>query len=201
MTSKAATRPLSYTNRKGRVYYLHAGRTKTGKRRYFFARTAGDGVLTALPAGFEIVESINAVVSLRRIDPDACTVPEMDLARVRAELVRHPHLRRHRADAVKGTIMVFEPIGGLTDEIADHLVASFQLTPAQLEQRRPVLEKGLQYTPVMRLVPVDRGRYELARMTYRGVGGWSSALARGPLQKLASTYLKQIGTPTFFDLL
>jgi len=200
MTPSAAKRPLSYTNRKGRVYYLHAGKTKLGERRYFFAKTVGDGVLTALPVGFEIVESINAVVSLRRIDPNARRVPEADVARVRAELARHPHLRRHRAEAVKGEIMVYEPIGGLTDEVADYLVASFQLTPAQLEQRRPVLEKGLQYTPVMRLVPAD-GQYELRRMTYRGAGGWSPVLARGSLQKLASQYLKQIGTPQFFELL
>lgn len=120
----------------------------------------------------KIVESINAVVSLRRIDPNARSVPEADVARVRAEPARHPHLRRHRAEAVKGEIMVYELIGGLTDEVADYLVASFQLTPAQLEQRRPQLEKGLQYIPVMRLVPAD-GQYELRRMTYRGAGGWS----------------------------
>jgi hypothetical protein len=93
-----------------------------------------------------------------------------------------------------------EPIGGLSDEVADYLVASFQLTPAQLEQRRPELEKGLQYTPVMRLVPVD-GQYELRRMTYRGAGGWSPVLDHGSLQKLASKYLRQIGTPEFFELL
>jgi len=41
MTPPAAKRPLSYTNRKGRVYYLHAGKTKLGERRYFFAKTVG----------------------------------------------------------------------------------------------------------------------------------------------------------------
>jgi hypothetical protein len=88
----------------------------------------------------------------------------------------------------------------LTDEVADYLVASFQRTPAQLEQRRPVFEKGLQYRPVMRFVPAG-GQYELRRMTYRGAGGWSQVLARGLLQKLASQYLKQIGTPEFPELL
>lgn len=201
VTSEAASRAYRYTNRKGQIYYLHAGKTKTGKRRYFVAKTAGDGVLDALPTGFEIVESINGVVSVRRIDPDARSVPEPDLARLRAELGRHHHLRRYRADAVKGEIIVFEPIGGLPDEIADRLVATLQLTPWQLEQRRPELDKGVRYTPVVRLVPLDGAQYALFRMTHRGEGGWSRwAIARGTIDALASKYLPYLGTPEFFDL-
>jgi hypothetical protein len=201
VTSKAASERLRYTNRKGQVYYLHAGKTKTGKRRYFVAKTVGDGVLDALPAGFEIVESINGVVSVRRIDPDARAVPEADLACVRAELGRHRHLRRYRADAVKGEIIVFEPIGGLPDEVAERLVATLQLTPWQLEQRRPELDKGLRYTPVLRLVPLDRRQYALFRMMFRGEGGWSRwAIARGTIAALASTYLQHLGTEAFFEL-
>lgn len=114
----AIERTLSYRNRRGQVYYLHAGETKTGKRRYFVAKSIGEGALAELPVGFEIVESINGVVSVRRVDPDAPRVPDTDLSRVRSELAKHPHLRRHRADAVKGEIIVFEPIGGISDELA-----------------------------------------------------------------------------------
>lgn len=106
--------PFAYTNRRGRTYYLHAGTTKTGKPRYFVAKTIGTGALTALPAGFEIVESINGVVSVRRVDPGVPTIPAPHLDLVRSELARHPHLGLHRADLVKGEIVVFEPIGGLT---------------------------------------------------------------------------------------
>jgi hypothetical protein len=208
MTTKATRRnsplqgpraPVSYTNRRGQVYYLHEGKTKTGKHRWFVAKTLGEGALAELPKGLEIVESINAVVSVRRIDPDARTVPETDLARVRAELARHPHLRRHRADRVKGEIVVFEPIGGLSDELAYSFVATFQLTPAQAVQRQAELDKRVRYSPAMRFVPLD-GQYALFRMTYRGDGGWSRALARGSLDELAANYLKQLGTEALFDL-
>ncbi|MEO7735405.1 MAG: hypothetical protein ABIY55_30910 [Kofleriaceae bacterium] len=190
---------MSYTNRKGQVYYLHAGRTKTGKRRYFVAKTIGAGALAALPAGFEIVESVNAVVSVRRVDPNARKIPETDLARVRAELAKHPRLRRYRADVVKGDIIVFEPIGGLSDELARHLTTSFQLPPFQLEQRRPELEKGTHYSPVLRFTLIDR-EYAVCRMTYRGDGGWSWALAHGSLGSIAAKYVKSLGTPAFFQL-
>lgn len=191
--------PVSYTNRRGDTYYLHVGKTKTGKPRYFVARTIGDGALDKLPAGFEIVESINAVVSTRRIDPNAKTIPDQDLERVRAELAKHPHLRRHRAEAVKGEILVFQPIGGMDDETASRILATFQMTPAQLAAQRARLEEHVQYDPVLRFVPVNGG-YDVRRMTYTGRGGWSYALDQGPIARLATKYVKKIGTDAFFEL-
>jgi hypothetical protein len=195
-------RVLRYTNRRGQVYYLHAGTTKTGKRRYFVAKTVGEGALDELPAGFEIVESINGVVSVRRVDPAAPRVPDLDLARVRAELAKHSHLRRHRADVVKGEIIVFEPLGGMWNELEGDLLARLRIPRARIERARSELEKRTRYTPVMRFVPLPDGAYALFRMTYRGEGGWSRwELDRGPLDRLASRYLKQIGTSAFFELL
>jgi hypothetical protein len=46
---------------------------------------------------------------------------------------------------------------------------------------------------------LDR-QYALFRMTYRGDGGWSRALARGSLDELAANYLKRLGTEALFDL-
>jgi hypothetical protein len=199
VTATGAGHPVSYTNRKGQVYYLHAGKTKTGKRRYFVAKTIGAGALAELPAGFEIVESINAVVSVRRIDPSARKIPETDLARVRAELAKHPHLRRYRADVVRGEIIVFEPIGGFSDDLAHRLVASHQMTPFQLEQHRSELDMDTRYTPVLRFAPIE-GEYAVFRMTYRGDGGWSWALDHGSLGSLVRKYLNKLGTSAFFEL-
>jgi hypothetical protein len=36
---------VTYTNRKGRTYYLCQGTTKTGKPRYYFAREPKDELL------------------------------------------------------------------------------------------------------------------------------------------------------------
>lgn len=59
----ASPPPISYTNLRGVTFYLHAGTTETGKPRYFVAKTVGPGALTAVPAGFELTESINGVGS------------------------------------------------------------------------------------------------------------------------------------------
>lgn len=63
--------PVSYTNRKDLTYTLYRGQTKTCKPRYYFAR-AGQGqaeLVTGLPPGFTISESVNGVVSLVKDRP------------------------------------------------------------------------------------------------------------------------------------
>ena len=52
---------FSYTNKKGQTYYLHTrdvtlknGRVQTI---YFFARDVRDGSLSAVPAGYMVVET------------------------------------------------------------------------------------------------------------------------------------------------
>lgn len=58
---------VEYTNRKGHVYHLHAGNTRTGKPRYYFSLRPSDAPLDAVPAGYEIHESPETgVVSLRK---------------------------------------------------------------------------------------------------------------------------------------
>jgi hypothetical protein len=82
---------LTYTNRRSDRYYLHAGRTKTGKLRYFVAKTSGKETLDAMPEGYEFTESINGVVSVRRIDRRGLQAPEQHVKMVRMEMGRHSH--------------------------------------------------------------------------------------------------------------
>ena len=76
----ADTEVLAFTNRRGAAYYLHEGKTKTGKARYFAAKTTRRGALSAMPVGYEISESINGVVSVGRVDASAPKIPDADLA-------------------------------------------------------------------------------------------------------------------------
>jgi hypothetical protein len=191
--------PIAYTNRRGDTYYLHAGTTKTGKRRYFVAKTVGAGALATMPDGFEIVESINAVVSVRRIDPNAPAIDERDLAAVRAEIDRHAHVRFLRADIVKGEIIVFEPVGGSPSWLSPEAGSRGFGLGVDLFARRTMRDERTRYTPVMKFVPCADG-YDMHRMTYRGDGGWSWPIGSGRLRALAARYLKHIGTPKFYEL-
>ena len=67
--SRSVVMPITYTNAKEKMYYLHQGTTKTGKPKYYFS-TKPEGTLAAsIPDGFEIYENPNAQVFLRRIPP------------------------------------------------------------------------------------------------------------------------------------
>jgi hypothetical protein len=193
--------PANYTNRHGSTYYVHEGKTKTGKPRYFVAKTIGEGARPTLPDGFEFAESVNGVVSVRKVDASAPRIPEADLAIVRTEMARHRHLRHHRVEAVKGEIVVFEPSGGISLEDLAAASSIFGALPHSFEAQLAKLSPGTRFAPVMKFVPQeDRGSYAVHRMTYRGRGGWSWPLGLGPLPELARRYLKAVGTEDFFEL-
>lgn len=61
---------FTYTNSKGNTYILHTrnitlkgGRAQTI---YFFAKTEKEGALSAVPAGYEVVESKNGLPVLKK---------------------------------------------------------------------------------------------------------------------------------------
>lgn len=60
----------SYTNSRGRTYYLHGKTTtlKSGKEQtiYFFGKEIKEGSLDAVPAGFVVSESKNGLPVLKR---------------------------------------------------------------------------------------------------------------------------------------
>ena len=171
MTTKETGITLSYTNRLGRTFYLHKGRTKTGKPRYFVAKTVREDALAAMPDGYEFGESINGVVSVRRVSTKAPKIPDTDLAMVSAELSRHQHLGQHRVEVVKSEVVVYE-----------------------LAYRR--YDPVMKFVPAE-----EPGHYAVHRMTYRGEGGWSWPLTIGPLQKLLKKYIKHVSTEGFFELM
>jgi hypothetical protein len=190
---------LAYNNRRGETYYLHQGVTKTGKPRYFVAKTVGPGALAALPEGLEIVETANGVVSVRRVDTSASAIPANDVEVVRAFLAKHARLRGCAVDVRRGEILISEPVGGGVGEIpglAEELGLGRMPHRFGFPSTRPT-----RYTPVMKLVR-DRstpGRYMVHRMTYRGDGGFLP-LAGGSLQDLLSRFVVHLGTDRFFEL-
>ena len=198
--------PLTRTNRHGRVYYLHEGKTKTGRPRYYAARNVRPGVLTEMPAGHEFAESINGVVSVRRVDPARLRLPPGDLELVRRELARWERLRGHEVEERNGAIVIHEPVGGVHDKALAKLADLFASTPARLRMDLGPRLGKTRLDPVMRFVPwaededLQPGEYAVERMTYRGDGGWHH-VDTGLLDDLVDEYVHLIGTDEFFELL
>lgn len=182
---------IAYTNRTGSTYYLHARKTKTGKPRYVFARELGDGALDELPAGFEIVESMNGQVSLAK--KRARLITEAEEGAVRAELERR---RRgsYRLEVKADALTIYQPLRSA--ETFERLAVF--VSRARVEE----FIAGGQYDPVLRFVldDAEARTFRAERMTYRGEGGWSRPLAFGEIRKLAAKFVPHLGEDSFFDL-
>ena len=204
MTNKETGATLSYTNRMGNTYYLHEGKTKTGKPRYFVAKTMRKGARSTMPEGYEFSESINGVVSVRRVSTgkSVSKIPDTDLAMARGELARHKHLQGHRVEVVKGEIVLFEPMGGMDPAAIAESARSAYVDPYLMEAFWERKRSRTRYDLVMKFGPADEpGHYAVYRMTYRGEGGWSWPLTIGPLRKLVKRYIRHVGTEEFFGLM
>jgi hypothetical protein len=97
---------FSHTNRKGDEYFIHQGVSKTGKTRYFTSRNP-DEALSRVPDGYEITESINAVVSVQK--PKPALIPLADLECVRKKVSSFKHLKLYKVEAKGIEIIVYQP--------------------------------------------------------------------------------------------
>jgi hypothetical protein len=193
------TEPVQYTNRKGKIYYLHVTATKTGKIRYAMKKQP-ENALTELPAGHVITESINGQVSVGRIQPRLIT--DFEEASIVHALQKHKP-EHYRVTVKDVYLTIYEPIGleeeysSLLEEMGMGIVPGLlKKTLANMINRRPL-------EPVMRFRLFDPQKriFEVERMTYRGRGGWRSLHKLGTLAELAQKYLKHLGQDSFFDLI
>ncbi len=198
-----ASAPLSYTNRRGQTYYLHESLTKTGKPRYFAARSIREGAIATMPTGFELAESINGVVSVRRVDTSPKLIPDTDVAKVRGALSKHAHLVEYTVEERKNEIIVYEPPGGMSGANMDHMANNvFGLNRETVRSQLGNAQGRTRFDPVMKFTPAPFGRaghYMASRMSYRGDGGWLP-LSHGRLATLLRKYIRHIGTDEFFEL-
>ena len=193
--------PVTYTNRKGRTYYLCRRPTKTGKFRYFFARTPKDEPVQEIPEGWEIRESVNGVVSLSRKRP-ALIRPE-EVAAVDAAVQRHPKSRRYRVGLKGDKVVVYELAGPDMGDLVQALVRQGLGSLDMVDKMRADQEQHGQFTPVLRFTLTDEEtrHFVAQRWCYRGsVDDWIYVDDGKSLDKLARRLIPTLGSDRFFDL-
>ena len=97
--------PVTHVNRYRDMYYLHVGRTKTGKPRYWFSTKAEGDLVHAIPEGYEVYENPDAQVFLRKIVPQLVTPAE--IAVVKHGLERYAPDQHCLVDVRKADINVY----------------------------------------------------------------------------------------------
>ena len=193
--------PITYTNRKGFTYFLNKGVTKTGKPRYYFAREQKDEPVEEIPAGYEIGESVNAIVSLVKARPKLIRPEES--ASVEAALKKHPKAKNYRVAIKTDQIMIYEGIGGGMDSLRI-ILGEAGLNIERVEERlQEELDRYTQFTPVMRFILDDQEtrEYHAERWCYSGsIDDWIYAGHSGKINKLAKKLIPKLDTDEFYEL-
>lgn len=192
--------PITYTNRRGKTYYLHTGKTKTGKEKFFFSQKAGGELCTEAPEGFEVYENPDGLVVLRR--ELKTLLEESELSFIRRSMRPMTSLEDYQyiIDHDNDTITIFV----LDDDPVESLV---ELNPFLLERKNAVRDYALRfghYAAMMRFCLVDKKKrlFRADRFCFRGsVDDWIAISGPETLDTLAKKLLKHLGRETFYDLL
>jgi hypothetical protein len=190
---------LTYTNAKAQIYFLHQGRTKTGKPTYYFSLKSEGHLAESIPDGFEIYENPNTQVFLRRIPPKLITDEEQEI--VADGMRKYTSVRDYNID-VKGKVIVIY----LADQDSDALDRIFREHPSSLEEKArimTVLRQQLHYSPMMQFILADEKRrlFWAQRYCFRGsIDDWIGIGLPASLTNLVSTYVKHLGKESYFEL-
>lgn len=185
---------VKHINRRGDTYYLHQGKTKTGKPKYFFS-IKKDGILAkAIPDGYEIYENPNAQVFLRKIPPKIFTDEEISIVENGVKL------RDFKIDIKNNQIIIFLPdqdIDSLKDIFSDFV----RYNDSRVDQ---LLERTLAYSPMMRFILTDEGsrKFQIERMCFLGsIDDWIFLNSDNNLKRLVKKYCPHLGKDSFFELI
>ena len=189
---------VEYINRKGRKHYLHEGKTKTGKPKYFFSMKTEGNLVDAIPECYEIYEHPNAQVFLRKITPQSITSEEIET--VKAGVKKYAKIDNFIVDVKGKTIIVY-----LVDQDVEMLMefASFAHGQNSAHAREAIMQ-SLSYSPMMQFVLNDAQTREFVvqRWCFLGsVDDWISLSSSTDLNELVKKYGRHLGKESFYDLM
>jgi len=192
---------MEYKNRKNDTYYLHQGKTKTGKLKYYFSREKSE-ISVDIPEDYEIYENPNAQVFLRKKLPKMIT--ESELAIVSQGVHQYAELEYFKVEAKKNTIVIFLPNQNINEFeklfSSAPFVSPLLFTHIKKERAMEVL---ITYSPIMRFVLIDEEtrEFQAERWCFRGsIEDWVCLGKSDDLAQLVKQYCKHLGKDSFYDL-
>ncbi len=188
---------IEHVNRKGKTYYLHQGKTKTGKPKYFFSMKSEGNLVNTIPKGYEMYENPHAQVFLRKIQPQIVRPTEVES--VQAGVKRYAKVEHFIVDAKGKHIVVY-----LCDQNMDALMSLASMgLGGNIARMQETLLRSATYSPMMRFVLEDEETREFGveRWCFRGsVDDWIMLDRSHDLQTLIKNYTPHLGQESFYDL-
>lgn len=191
---------LTYKNRKGKTYYLHLGKTKTGKDKYFCSQKTDGVLLDAVPEGFEIYENPDGLVYLRREIKTLLSEDEFllinRLMATKTTLKDYAYKVEHDKSAM--TIFIADENPGKFLELLNPFLAQDENRVRDYAIKSGTFQAMLRF----RLVDEEERLFVTERFCFRGsVDDWIQISGLGPLDTLAKKFVKHLGKESFFELM
>jgi hypothetical protein len=197
--------PVIYKNCFDEEYFLHEGKTKTGKPKYFFSKKKDGGDLVeVIPSGYEIYERPGGMVYLRKIQKTLILKGELEYVQnmiagkiVDEESEKHAvQLRKMLGNGVLGFL------GGNPDRISKYLRNQFE---AEIKKDEIIIYevRASNAMPLLKFVLIDESKrlFSVYRWCFRGsIDDWVHIGYHDNLKKLADQYCPALGTERFYEL-
>lgn len=219
--------PITHTNRRGEVYYLHSGVSKTGKPTYHFSRKEAGNPVYEIPGGFEVYENPDARVYPRRIPKKIVSDEERRIVEAAMEAAS---VADYIVEVKKDAITVF--LGDLTEDEFTDLADPRNMLTDLIEKAEKVgvlvpdefreliselaegaraagpkpaelLEKVQTYSPMLRFTLQDKETrsFDVERAWFTGgEDEWLWLDGPAGLRELASKYCRHLEKDSFYDL-
>jgi hypothetical protein len=190
--------PITHTNAKGKTYYLRQGTTKTGKLKYYFSMQSEGTLAVSIPEGFEIYETPNAQVFLRRIPPKIITDEERQV--VEDGMRQYASVQDYKID-VRGNAIEIHTAHQDSETFSE----MFTRARPDLDQTKiaAFVAQVVHYSPMMQFLLEDAPRRTFTAQRYCFIGSiddWID-IGHGTLTSLLKRYVKHLGKESYFDLL
>ena len=198
---------VQYTNRNGDVYLLQAGKTKTGKPRYWCGKKLTGEALDAIPAGYEFREDpASAIVTLRKVRSTEISPLEIEI--LSDGIRQRAGLEHFIVDVEDDSLVVYLPdrAEDQADEMLERFGGFLSVMSHRMQETKDWLMRHSNYTKMMRFSLVDPAKrlFVVQRWCFRGsIDDWIGlgSRSRAPLPDLVRAYVPELGKETFYDLI
>jgi hypothetical protein len=194
-----------HRNRRGDIYLLQAGKTATGKPRYYFGRKLTGTAVEEIPEGYEVYESPErAQVYLRKLRPTAIANVERDI--VVDGMRRLAPIEHFIVDVESDCLVVYSP--GIEIREANRIISSLagpnMLLAPRVQEVRDQLIARSDYVKAFRfgLVDEEKRLFAVQRWCFRGMNEhWIFLSGPASLSDLVEMCAEHLGSESFFELM
>lgn len=195
---------FEYVNRKDDRYYLQAGKTPTGKTRYYFGRKLTGSPVEDVPDGYDVYESPETgQVHLRRSPSTPITPQERET--VSDGIRRYAGLEHFLVDVHGNSLVVYLPVmeEKAADRLLDVIGGGFLRHSAWGEENKRRMIQQSQFSKMMRFQLVDAKKrlFTVERWCFRGsIDDWIYLAGPKSLVELVQKCVPNLGKDEFFEM-